>query len=228
MLQRSNQIELEDNPSLTDKRLFESSFRYFQNTNRWLGNYWLIKNYLKKILSDKKTVSIIDIGTGTGDLPRFLTDWFRRIGVVAAITGIDNNADVISLAKNLSSRYPNIKFECTKNFIDSTIPYNVAILSQVLHHFTPNEASEYLKKVYSNITDGIIISDLIRSRVAYWLVKIVVFLTTTNPISRNDGPISVLRCYNDEEIRKILEDAHISNYEIQNYFPRKIILIKKS
>lgn len=226
MLNRTDRKELLDKPT-SNKELFESATIYLQTPNRWLGNHALIAKYLKKLLSNKKSVSILDIGTGSADLPRYLIDWLNNRGISSSITAVDNNPDVIEIAKNLSKGYPDISFICSKMVPSCSTPYNIAILSQVLHHFYPSEAAEYLRAVYENVTDGIIISDLIRSRVAYWLVKLFVFSTTTNPFNRYDGPVSVLRCYNNDEIEQILAVANIKNFEIHNLFPRKIIIIRK-
>jgi 2-polyprenyl-3-methyl-5-hydroxy-6-metoxy-1,4-benzoquinol methylase len=226
MLTRTNQKELEDG-EVTDKKLFESSIIYKQKANRYFGNYWLIGKFVKTFISNKTSLSVLDVGTGIGDLPRFLSDRLQKENISVAITGWDNNNEVINVAKKFCKKYPNIDLLYDKDVPNFTRRYNIAIFSQVLHHLTPEEAKNALKIIFENVTDGIIISDLIRSRFAYWLVKFAVFITTTNSINRHDGPLSVLRCYNNNEIAEILAGVGIKNYKIYNFFPRKFIIITK-
>jgi hypothetical protein len=97
----------------------------------------------------------------------------------------------------------------------------------MFHHLEKKEASNLLRDLYKITNKRIIISDFIRSKLSYWIIKTIVYITTTNYINRVDGPISVLRAYSDKEIKEILNNAEIKKYKIYNIFPRKFIIIDK-
>lgn len=225
MLPRAMVKELADLP-IENLDEFNSSVQYFKKTNKLFFNYWLIYFNLRPFLNKETINKIVDFGTGIGDLPVYLAEKLKQKKINYFITGIDTNAQVISLAKNEVKNYRNIKVVCC-NLNDLVERFDIAIASQVFHHLSPGEAVDFLKTAYTKVDNALIISDLIRSKLVYWLVKGFVFLTTTNKINRYDGAVSVLRCYNDGEIKQLLHQADIKNFKIRNIFFRKFIIIPK-
>src|ERR1035437_3461559 len=225
-MQRSNIKELADNYT-GEIEVFYSSIEYFQKTNKYLGNYFFIKKFLEKFINTKEYMSILDYGTGIADLPRFLDKWLNKIKIPHKIFGVDNNTTVIQRARDMSKDYENIKLFHKTNIENLTGRYDIIILSQMFHHLEKAEASNLLRNLYKITNKRIIISDFIRSKLSYWIIKTIVYITTTNYINRVDGPISILRAYSDKEIKEILNNAEIKKYKIYNIFPRKFIIIDK-
>jgi len=160
MLTSVNQKELQDG-EVTDKKLFESAVIYKQKANRYFGNYRLISKFVRKFLANETNFSIFDVGTGIGDLPRFLSDRLQKQDISVSITGWDNNYEVLNVAKKRCEKYPNIDLLYNKNTPNFTRCYNIAIFSHLRHHFTAEDAKDAWKIIFENVSDGIIISDLI-------------------------------------------------------------------
>jgi SAM-dependent methyltransferase len=224
-MERSNLKEFEDNYS-GDPSVLNDSIRYFEKANRYLGNNWFIKKYLSGFISSDH-VSILDYGTGAGYLPRCLSCWLSNKNISSHILGVDNKPEFIQKAEELSKGFSDIKFTCANSPGSITGKFDVVIVSQMIHHLAPEEAANFFKQLHHIAGKGIIISDLIRSRPVYWMVKGIVYASTSNPINRNDGPLSVLRAYTDVEMKEILGKAGITKYRIYNRFPRKFVIIQK-
>ena len=66
---------------------------------------------------------------------------------------------------------------------------------------------------------GIVVNDLVRSRMAYALVWLVTRLFARNRMSRHDGPLSVRRAYARDELRVLCEKAGLHDARIARYPP---------
>lgn len=223
MQPRTVKKELGDLPQ-ADLREFNSSVKYLQIPNKLLLNRWLIFRFLKPYLKNSEAIKILDVGTGVADIPIYLSERLAALRVNAFITGLDSSAQTVNLARLAAQSHPNIRI-INARLEEIPDSYDAIIASQIFHHFSPSEAVAFLKTAFEKSTKVVIISDLIRSRFLYWLVKIFTYLTTTNRISRNDGGLSVLRCYDNSEIIKFLESAHITTYKIHNILFRKFVVI---
>lgn len=190
------------------------------------GNDWLVYYFVRKLVGSRISASILDVGTGIADLPRYLVRRFRERGMVAQITGIDISAQVIDLTLVDVGQNRAITLDTTA-LVDTVGEYDIVIASQMLHHLTPAEAVEFFRTAYEKAAVGVVVSDLIRSRFNYWLVKLMMYVTFTDKYNRHDGPLSVLRAYTSSEIREMLGQAGISNFKIYNFLFRKIIIISK-
>jgi 2-polyprenyl-3-methyl-5-hydroxy-6-metoxy-1,4-benzoquinol methylase len=201
-------------------------FGYFRIPNSLFLNHRLIYGFLKGFLDRERENSILDVGCGGGDLMQYLAVHLRKDGFRFSLTGVDVNSAAVGVAEARTKAWRNARVIYGQVEETGGI-YDVAVASQILHHFSPADAANMLKSVYAKVSRGIVISDLLRSRAAYWLVKAAVYATTTDRMHRHDGPLSVLRSYTDEEIGRIMKDAGISSFSIRNLFPRKFIVVAK-
>lgn len=194
--------------------------------NIYTGNFWIIKKLLSPVLVKKSSVKILDVGTGIADLPRYLSDRLSNLGIKVHIVGIDTNPQIIAMAEEYARKYPNIELHSRALKDLDGQEYDIATLSQVLHHLEPTEVVEMLKQLKTRVKQVIVISDLIRSRASYWFVKVLAYATAQNPVTRHDAPLSVLRAYSEAEILNFFDQAGITNFKIYNFFPRKFIVIR--
>ncbi|MBZ5670316.1 MAG: methyltransferase domain-containing protein [Acidobacteriia bacterium] len=220
MLPRSEEKEWSDSSGVSEK-----FYAYFKLPNALFLNRRLIYGYLKKFLDREGDNSILDVGCG-GDLLQYLAFRLEKDGFRFSMTGVDANAVAVALAKARTKAWRNVRVVCGQaEEVDGS--YHVAVVSQVLHHLSPADASYMLKFVYGTVSRGIVISDFVRSRAAYWLVKAGIYLTTNDGVHRHDGPLSVLRSYADEEIGRLMREAGIRSFSIRNVLPRKFIIIPR-
>ena len=93
---------------------------------------------------------------------------------------------------------------------------DVAACCLFLHHLEPAEISRFLAEACRVARVAVIINDLERTRVHYWLARLN-GLTDPSRISRHDGPASVRRAYTYGELGGILQRTG-RRFELQRAF----------
>ena len=125
---------------------------------------------------------------GTGDIPSALAEWDPRI----EFTCLDVRADPwgrVGVRAN-ALRLP---------FRDGSFDY--VITSLFLHHLGDEAAAGALKEFDRVARRGLVMNDLLRRRRLYWWTKF--FTLFGNEIVRYDGPLSVLKSFTVEELRRL-------------------------
>ncbi len=172
--------------------------------NKRLGGNKATINGLHTLLKNKprrSTVTIIDLGCGSGDMLREVADYGRKNDYLFTLTGIDANEFTVNYARKLSVDYPEIRY-IKMNVLGGEfdkLEYDIALATLFLHHFQNEEIENMLGMLMKKVKTGIVINDLHRSRTAYYLFKLV-SLFISNPMVKNDGAISVLRGFKKNEL----------------------------
>jgi len=79
----------------------------------------------------------------------------------------------------------------------------------LLHHFSPDQAVVVIREMARVARIGVIVDDLLRSRVGYVGARLLGALLTSNRLTRHDGPLSVRRAYRRPELAALLRRAGI-------------------
>ena len=165
--------------------------------NKVLGGNTLTIDGLQKLIktkSDDQPIHIIDLGCGNGDMLRAIANYGRKKKHIFKLTGIDINQATVNHAKALSQNYPEIEFARIDFFSNEfkELKFDIALATLVAHHLSNDDIIMWLKTVLDLTTIGIVINDLQRSSVAYYLYKLFgVFVK--NKHARQDGLVSILR-----------------------------------
>ena len=166
-----------------------------------------------------RTITVLDVGTGAADLPRALVRWARRAGRRILVLALDRDAGTVGFARRAALSYPEIVFlqsDALALPVRSTA-IDVVISALTLHHLEPAAAARHLTEMDSAARVGFVVNDLMRSRAAYWAVRLVTRALTRNRMSRHDGPLSVLRAYTPDEVRGLCEKAGLFGVRIHRY-----------
>ena len=78
-----------------------------------------------------------------------------------------------------------------------------------LHHLEPDAGVRYLAEMDAAARVGMIVNDLVRSRIAHAVVWLITRFITRSAISRHDGPLSVRRSYTPHEVSGLCEKAGV-------------------
>jgi len=212
--------ELLDDPApLPD---LEGSLRDVGRLNRFFGGAWLIRAQVTRLVERipaGQPVTILDVGTGGADLPIALVRWARRRGRQIRILALDRNYQTLIIARRFAAAYPELVFLLGDGLRLPVKPeaVDVVLVSLTLHHLEPAEAAALLAELNRTARLGFIVSDLMRSRLAYCLVWLATRLFTKSPMSRHDGPLSVLRAYMPAEILALARRAGLTGIRIARY-----------
>jgi len=175
--------------------------------NRWLGGNSVTLNGLKKLLKNvpkNQSLTIVDIGCGNGDMLRRVADYGKKEGYALKLIGIDANEFTVDYAKKLSRNYAEINYFHQSVFSNEfkKLSYDIVLSTLFLHHFTEKEISHLLSSVLKKANIGVIINDLHRHPIAYYLFKLVC-LAINNPMIKKDGLISILSSFKKEDLKRI-------------------------
>jgi hypothetical protein len=214
---RSSAAEMMDDFTI-EGSVLRDTLDKLETINRLLGGNSVTLKGLKKILlksSKTKTITIVDLGCGHGDILRDVAKFGRKNSYKFKLIGIDANNAAIDYAKALSKDYPELSFETIDVFSEDfkKQTYDVVLCTLFLHHFKNNEIIPFLKSTVQKASIGVIVNDLHRHKLAYYLFKMI-GLFIKNKMVREDGLTSVLRAFKRNELETILTKTGV-NFSIQ-------------
>jgi len=215
---RSTQVEIMDDLEM-EGELLRRSLDTLDSINKWLGGNQVTLKGLDTLLRQlpmDKTIKIVDIGCGSGDMLRLVADKMRKAGRKVEILGIDANAFTVNYARKKSLKYPEISYLCESipyaGFFD--LEYDILLSTLFLHHLESPKIVEFLKKSTPKISTGIIVNDLHRSQWAYFLFNILTFFVP-NRMIRQDGLTSILKGFKKTDLQNFSKQLHFTNSSIK-------------
>ncbi len=167
----------------------------------------------------ERPLTVLDIGSGIGDIPRALVRWGRRAGRTLRVLALDRDLTTLRIARAASREYPEITY-LQADALALPLPaagVDVVISALTLHHLEPESARESLAEMDRAARRGLVVNDLARSRVAWALVWLATRAFARSPISRHDGPLSVRRAYTAGEVRTLCEKAGLNSARVVRY-----------
>lgn len=202
---RSTQLEIMDDFSLSGQS-FRKDLDVLSLINKWLGGNRITKSGVLHLLKEQprdKSIRILDLGCGNGDMLRRLSVLGAKCGYNLELIGLDANLDTIVYARELSKEFDNIRFlqinVFSKEFQD--LNYDIALLTLFLHHFNDQDILEKLKQIKENSRLGLVINDLHRHKMAYFLFNLLTFFVGSEMI-RKDGLVSILKGFKRNELEQ--------------------------
>lgn len=213
----TNAEEFLDGP-LDDPATLAGNLRDLRRVNRALGGVRLSRLAVDRLLSaapthlDASPISIIDVGTGAGDIPVALLAEARRRGRRLEVVAVDARPEVLEAARATRpalARIPGLALDVSdgRSLPHPDRAFDIAHASLVVHHFEPDEAVVLLAEMARVARLGIVVNDLDRGRMHWLGAWLIAHLFTTNRYTRRDGPLSVRRAYTPPEMRELLARA---------------------
>jgi SAM-dependent methyltransferase len=200
--------ELLDHPD-ADAALVASSLHHIARSNWWFGGWWAVRQGLQALLKDVprgSRLTLLDIGTGKGDIPRRAVAWGRRRGFTIVPLGIDRHPAAALLAQR--EGVPSA-VACAGALPFAADSVDLIIASQLLHHLAPEAIIDFARSATAVARRGVVVADLRRSPLAlggFWIgSRLLGFDRST----RDDGMTSVRRGFTRVELAGLLDRAGI-------------------
>ncbi|MFB1040027.1 MAG: methyltransferase domain-containing protein [Polaribacter sp.] len=205
---RTDKEELMDDFSIGGD-LLRDTLDKLENINRWLGGNLMTVKALKKVLKNhpkEQELTIADIGCGHGDILRDVAKFGRKNGYKMKLIGMDANPTAIAYANELSTEFPELSFKTEDIFSEAfkNRKFDVVLATLFLHHFKEAQLVSFLGNTLKQTKIGIVVNDLHRHKLAYYLFMLLAVFIKNNMIIE-DGLTSVLRGFKRNEL------VHISN-----------------
>jgi SAM-dependent methyltransferase len=227
-MKRSTQKEMMDLPG-QPKELLAEDLHNLRIINRYLGSYRNVLRGLARLVGEQKMdrFTLLDIGTGSGDIPTAIVRWARRQQIAARISGLEQEVTTVEEAADQTRNFP----EITLVRGDAAAPpfgagsFDFVLASQLLHHFKDEQIVALLRTWAKLARRAIIIADLVRHPVAYHGIRLLTHGFTRNMMTRTDAPLSVQRACTISEWSELLRRADVGTLRIQSMFPFRVLAL---
>ncbi len=207
---RAEQKEIMDQEDVGLSEL-RTTFKDINRANKLLGGHRSTHKAISSLIRNYggESIRILDVGCGDGATLRYLTDYFRRNRITASLYGLDINKNAIQLATKESEDYPEIKYiQGNILSLEEDLPdCDIVISILTLHHFSNTEIPAFLNKCKQLAKKALVINDLHRNRLAYYLFKIFSAIFIRSSIAKKDGLVSIRNGFRREELQE-LSGAH--------------------
>ncbi len=221
-------LEMMDRPQPVSAEL-ERDLQRIRQLNRWFGSYRLVLSFMRRWITPGAQMRVVDLATGSGDIPRLLVDYARRIGAQIEIDAIDRQAATLELARRLSVGYPEISYH-EANILewDCAERYDIALCSLVLHHFSDGDAIKVLRRCRELSKRFVLVADLRRGLLLQAGVYVLTTLIFCEPMTRFDARLSAQRAFSFSEMRNLANQAGWKNFGHKRFrFARQGIWLEK-
>lgn len=202
-----------------------------RRVNRWLGGTRVVLHHLSILFGrhPRPRYRVLDVATGSGDVPLAIARWARRRAIDVVIVGLDNHHITLALAREHLAGEASVTTELADAL---RLPYgdgdfDFALCSTALHHFDrQDDAIQVLRELDRVSSLGWIVSDLARSRPALLGARLLAATVwRRHPITRHDGPLSVRRALTASELRALADEAGFAAAVVHSHFPFRIALV---
>ena len=199
-----------------------ANLRDIRRVNRLTGGTRTTLRHLPRLLASvpaDRDATILDLATGSGDIPLAIVRWARRRGRRVHIVASDVSPEVLAAAARHLAGCPEVALA---RYDARAVPqpdksFDVVLCSLALHHFAPDDAVLVLREMDRLARHGFVLNDLRRGVPGYVAAWAAARLATRNRLTRHDAPLSVLRAYTPDELRALLDQAGIPDATITRH-----------
>ena len=228
---RSNQSELMDtepvaftdfHECLQELEIINICTLAYRPTMRWLG-------HMLKGINPGETVSVLDVGSGGGDMLRRVWKLLRRRNLEADLAGVDLNPWSKQSAEQSTPPEMHITYETSDIFsFDRSRRTDFIICSNFTHHLSDPELVRFVHWIEDHANGGWFINDLHRHPLPYYFIKNLFGVLPLNRLTANDGPISVSRAFTAADWRRILAESGVQERaKVEWFFPFRYTVARR-
>ena len=219
--------ELMDDPQIPQST-HEVALAGLARLNRWsrsdAGLWSVLQAEAKQVAPS--ALRVLDLATGSGDLPVRLACRARRAKVNLALAGCDVSPIAVDIAKQHAQKN-GVKIEFfQRDVVLEELPngYDVVITSLFLHHLTEPDAIQLLRRMAKSAERLVLVNDLNRSRLNLGLVMMASRLLSRSFVVHHDGPASVRAAFTSAEAHQLATQAGLMNAEVVSQIPCRWLL----
>jgi SAM-dependent methyltransferase len=224
--QRNRQPEIMDEPGL-DVGLHRQALRALERINLLSGSARILWRPMAQLAAlSTQTLRVLDLACGAGDVSIRLWQKAHKSGLKIDIAGCDvSNVAVRHAQERAQQAGAGVHFfQC--DALGGEIPpdYDILTCSLFLHHLDDGPAVCLLSAMGRAARRAVLINDLERSRLGWWLAWVGTRVLSSSTVAQVDGPRSVEGAYTAEEGRALAERAGLTGSTVQRCWPCRYLL----
>jgi ubiquinone/menaquinone biosynthesis C-methylase UbiE len=195
--------------------------------NRYLGCHRNVLRGVARLVRAERlqNFTLLDVGTGSADIPGAIVRWAERNGVGARVVALEREAVSVDEAAEQtrgSSAISLLRGDAMAPPFGAAC-FDFVLASQLLHHFPDDQIIALLRGWARLARRAIIVNDLVRHRLAYHGIRWLTKTFTHNPMTRTDGPLSVARSCTIAEWRALFCRAGVGKVSIEWALPFRVL-----
>jgi len=175
---------------------------------------------------EHRPLQVVDVACGGGDVTVDIARRLHRRGLRGVrVVGVDISPRAVEQSRALAARSGiDATFEVRDLLTDGCPPCEVAVSSLFLHHLDDTTATKLLGSMATESRCGVVVSDLIRSRVGLTLAVVGTTFLSSSRIARVDGPLSVRAARTPDEYRGLCTAAGLHGAVIRRAWPERVLI----
>ena len=226
---RRHSREMMDDPA-ADRGELDRSLRFIRGVNRRLGGTAATLGHLKRMSAEwpaGDVVRVIDLGTGSADIPLAIVRWARGAGLRVQVTAVDAHPTTLDLAREQVGDDPDIELVCADalTLMERFEPgaFDYAHAGMFLHHLADIEVMTVLRVMDRLSTRGLIWNDLVRGPVEAAAIRLLTL--GRSAMVRHDGAVSVAAVFTRREVLDIAGRVGLANVEYRRHLFGRFTLV---
>lgn len=210
---RSAEPELLDLEA-TDPGTIAACLRDLERINRWTGAYrvslrWLDRLHLE--IAPKRPITVLDVGSGGGDMLRRIRAWARARRLEVQLIGVDRNPHATAAAAAATPQDAGIRYFTADVFdLPRDLPVDVVVSALFSHHLDDFHLVRFVRWMEDRARLGWLINDLHRHPLPWLLAQHGARLLRMHGFVRHDAPLSVARAFDRRDWLRLLAVAELA------------------
>jgi SAM-dependent methyltransferase len=226
-LPRTDEPEEIDDPTQSYSDIVRS-MNDLARANRVFWGTWTILSHVARLLKNVPSgtpIRILDIATGSADIPRALTAWGQRRGLALSVVGVDSMPAMLRMAREADPAMLLVQADAL------CLPFaprsfDIALCALAFHHFGFAASVRILQSMDTLTTRGFVVSDLRRDRLSLVTVQIGLALIRAHSFTRHDGSASVRRAFTPREYAKMVALSGVQNVRLHSQGYVRLALVQ--
>lgn len=155
--------------------------------------------------------TLVDVGSGQGDMLRAIHRWAARRGFRPRLIGMDLNPWSEPAARAATDPAWGIEYRTGDVFAaDFGEPVDFVVSSLVTHHMSDEQVATFLAWMERTARRGWYVNDLHRHWFAFYGFALLAQVAGWNRFVRHDGPVSVARAFRREDWERLIARAGLA------------------
>jgi ubiquinone/menaquinone biosynthesis C-methylase UbiE len=206
----------------------EQSLDQVAEVNALLGGRRAVWRALKPLLRDDAATTILDIGTGSADIPIDIAGRAARAGRRVRVTATDVHPQMRDIAVRRTAGVAGITVEAADAL---SLPYadnsfDIVLLSMTLHHFEDAEQQRALQEAARVARLAVVVNELERCRANWYGARLLAATRwRSNRLTRHDGPLSVLRAFTKADLARAADSAGLHVLSLERRFFFRLVMV---